>query len=223
MIQETLVNLKIAKEKQKNINIWDNSLFDGIQNLTIDQSGFVGEKSFFDLANKCKNIVIDYDSSNTDQPDGIYEGSIGVIGDEKIKVNITNDKFKETSKRSLYRYPNRTETKTARLGVNNSFQHEKIKDSSYTDFIVFIDYSPNSVFLTILKTSDMDFSCQTRHPIINRKMHHRKKEDSYKFDIGMKGIKNCIKNGITLEINQYTDDNTIHNFIESFFIKNPLL
>jgi hypothetical protein len=223
MLIESIKNLKIAKEKQKKINIWENSLFDGIQNLTIDQVGFVGEMSFFEMVFKCDNLISDYNPSNTDQPDGIYEGTIGKKGDEKIKVIITNPKFKNTSKRNLFRYSNRVETKTARLGVSNSFQHEKIKDSSYTDFIIFVDYAPNSIYLTILKASEMDFSCEHKHPILGRKIHHRKKEDSYKFDISLKGAKNGIKKGITLEINEDTDENEIKNFIEKFFIDPSLM
>jgi hypothetical protein len=221
MITESILNLNIAKERQKTVNLWEGSIFDGIQNLSIDQSGFVGEKSFFDMVFSCPDLDCDYDQANTDQPDGIYEGSIGVKGDDKIEVVITNPKFKLNSKRNILRYENRVETKTARLGVSKSFQHEKIKDENYTDFIVFVDYAPNSIYLTILKTSEMDFSCKTPHPILGRTIHHRKKEDSYKFDISLAGVKKGIKGGITLEINEETDKSTVQNFIQKFFIKTP--
>jgi hypothetical protein len=69
----------------------------------------------------------------------------------------------------------------------------------------------------------MDFTCTKKHHVFGRKIHHRKKEDSYKFDISRSGVEKGIKAGITLEINDKTENKIITDFIEKFFIKNPLI
>lgn len=61
------------------------------------------------------------------------------------------------------------EIKTARIGKNNSFQHENLRNKD-CDFFLFIDIEPNHFYITIIPC----FNMFNKHKIINRKPHLRK-------------------------------------------------
>ena len=212
-IEMSLVNLQEAKNFQINANnIWDGSLHEGMNRLTIDQSGKVGEKTFYQWCASASNIKIDYDENNTDQPDGIYEGSISLVEDEPVLVQVNNPKYRGETE-NLYRYKKRYEIKTARLGNENSFQHENIKPKEFCDLIVFIDYSPDEIYLTIL---DTNFDYTQKHPIMGITPHKRKEANGYKMDFRYSQIMKGIDTGVTMRISQGTSLDDVHKFIEKF-------
>jgi len=113
-----------------------------------------------------------------------------------------------------YKIGNREiEVKTARIGINNSFQHENLKN--YTNgYFIFVDVSYNNIYLTIM---DTNFDFTKKHPILKVKPHLRKDTiDQYKFSLSLCAIKKGIDGGITLNIDSETSPKTVENFVLKF-------
>ena len=71
------------------------------------------------------------------------------------------------------------EIKTATLGTSTStFQHENLEKDRRCDGIVFVDIAPNDLFIT----------CQPKHTIDWRTLHHRRTGISYKWDFSLKKV-----------------------------------
>jgi hypothetical protein len=207
-------NLVEAIEYQKENDFWVNTPHEGMNKLAIDQSGKIGERTFYQWCLDDVDIKIDYDENNTDQPDGIYEGSISLAEHEPILVTINNPKYRGTNEQ-VYRLKYRYENKTARLGADKRFQHENIKPKEFCDLIVFMDYTPHEIYLTILTT---DFDYTKKHPILGITPHHRKEENGYKIDFGPAQIRRGIAAGITMKIENDTPIGDVHNFIKKFLV-----
>jgi len=211
----SLNNLQEAIDYDLRHNVWLGSPHEGMNNLTIDQSGKVGEKTFFQWCKNCSEINIDYDENNTNQPDGIYEGSISLSTENRIDVVVTNPKYLILTER-VERYKYRYENKTARLDINGRFQHENIKQKDDCDLVVFLDYTPHLIYLTIMST---DFDIQSKHPVFGVTPHIRKDSKSgFKMDFGPTQIEKGIDAGLTLKIHNETPLSTVHNHIKKFLI-----
>jgi hypothetical protein len=208
-------NLSEAIVYSNHNDYWKNTPHEGMNLLTIDQSGKVGERTFHDWCRSCADIRIDYDDKNTNQPDGVYEGSISLASDPQINVNVTNPKYlilTERVVRNKFRYEN----KTARIGKHGQFQHENVKPKEFCDLIVFLDYTPHEIYLTIMSS---DFDLSEKHPVFGVKPHIRKDSISgYKFDLGATAIAKGIEAGITIRVDDRTPKEHVHNFIKKFLI-----
>ena len=172
--------------RQNNSNEWHGSVLESINELKPDYAGKVGEHLIQQL---CANgsIQCDY-SEDKNSKDGTYDAK---VNNKKVEV------------------------KTARLGVNGSFQHETLKTDGY-DYMLFIDITPNYYYLTMLPRFDM----KERHPIIGRKPHPRKgTSDVFKLDFGESNIKRCISSGFSMKV----DENTTMDSVTSFIIKHLVL
>lgn len=198
--KEVIERLKEIQDIETN-NIWADSEFDALNDLKIDYSGKVGESVFFPFLkeNTDWNIVFLGDS-NTNSDDGTYDG-------------IVNGK--------------RVEVKTARLGKSSStnklggnFQHENLKNTNECDFVVFMDYTPNYILLTIedFRLVNLDQTMKN----FGIKAHKRKGTENYKVDLKEStSIKKAMDNGISIKIESDSDVETkkVIDFLGKFLGK----
>ena len=103
----------------------------------------------------------------------------------------------------------KVEIKTARIGINGSFQHDGLRNTG-SDYYLFLDIKPDCIYLTILLHFDLSNKCE----IIERTPHLRKGTlNVYKFDFGEKNILKSIKKGFSILINNETLAAQIKRFI----------
>jgi hypothetical protein len=166
--------------RQNGSNEWHDSTLEAINDLKPDYAGKVGERLIQQL---CMSGLIKCEyTEDKNSTDGTYD----------IKMN---DK--------------KVEIKTARLGVNGSFQHETLKTSGY-DYILFVDITPNYFYITLLPRFDMN----ERHPIIGRKPHPRKgTSDVFKLDFGESNIQRSILNDTSLKVDANVSMDTVISFL----------
>lgn len=175
--------VNIEYEKQEEKNNWNNTSFELINNLKCDHSGRVGEKYIYELCNFL-NIDNVYYDDDTSTKDGVYDI---IINNRKIEV------------------------KTARFGINKSFQHENLRNNG-CDYYLFIDILQEYFYITILPK--FDFS--NKNDIIGRKPHLRKGSNNvYKLDLSEKNIKTAINKKYSIKIDSKCNDKKIYRFINN--------
>ena len=171
---------------------WSNSKFKEINDLVANNVGNVGEIIINNICNSL-NIESSIDGSKTKQIGG-------GIGDGKIKNKTT-------------------EVKTARLGNNNTFQHELGEHPWNVEFMCFVDVTPENIYLTIIPNfskEHYDKPSRTAEPYFNKSITRRKeksKENSgaFKLTINETDLKNSIH---TIILNEKTPEE-IKTFIIS--------
>lgn len=168
-------------------NIWKNSQFEGIDRLKIDYVGKIGEQYLHQLLSKL-NISNDIN--------GLKNRKVGGgKGD-----GLINNKY--------------VEIKTARLGIGNSFQHELGENPWNADFMLFLDISPNDIYLTILPNltlEEYEMGCKySSFP--TKKITKRKNKGNFKFDTTINLLK---KNKTNTIIISKKEDEEIKDFIYS--------
>ncbi|MEK9170018.1 MAG: hypothetical protein AAB674_00010 [Patescibacteria group bacterium] len=118
---------EIQTRKPKQMFDWNDSLYEDMQYLTIDERGQLGEEITVDILKnfKCK---VKYDSSVTSEVKGWD--------------------FKSNGKK--------IETKLATITIGTGqFQHENLYPQRDFDAILFIDIAPNEVYLTAVRKEDI--------------------------------------------------------------------
>ena len=178
-----LINKK-HEEKEKR-NIWENSPFENISKLENDDVGNVGEQILNEI---CSKSQIDaYINGTTTKQSG------GGIGDGKIKGYTA-------------------EVKTARQGSSSdSFQHELGEMPWLATFMIFIDITPDKIFVTIFKNYPEEFykssgrqSSIKCHPYFPTKsITWRKQLGAFKLDTTVKINEVCPN---TFTIDEHTTD-----------------
>lgn len=172
-----------ALSNQRAKSTWAGGLFEALDELKPDYSGKVGERF---LSGLCRALIIDH-------------------------VFVDDDKNSKDGTYDLLILGKKIEVKTARLGVQGSFQHENIRENG-CDFYAFIDIKPNEFFVTILAKFDMS----DRHPVMGRKPHLRKgTSDVFKFDWSETNLVKGTRAGVTMRITDTTLLETIGDFIRS--------
>jgi len=118
---------KLIEENNKNkVNKWIGSRFRGIEDLTCDETGSLGEDFLADICSRVGlNVVY---NRNKISEDGTYDILI-----EDFKVEV----------------------KTAREGKKKNYQHENLRQDEDCDLYMFVDLNPESIFLTIIPKWDM--------------------------------------------------------------------
>lgn len=115
---------------------WNDSLYEDIQFLTIDERGQLGEEITVDIL-KSVGCKVDYDSSRTSEVKGWDLISNG------LKI----------------------ETKLATITVGSGgFQHENLHSQRDFDGILFIDVAPNEIYLTAVCKKDILWKKLHRRP-----------------------------------------------------------
>lgn len=104
----------------------------------------------------------------------------------------------------------KVEIKTATLGRNGSLQHESLRNNEQYDFLLFVDVFPDYYYVTILPK----FNLAEKSELLGRKPHLRKgTTDVYKLDFTEKILKNLVREGYTVKINEQTRDRELKELI----------
>ena len=186
--------IKIQKDKEDSLDIWKNSIYKDIAKLESNNVGIVGESLLQNICKSC-NIISNIDGAKTKKLGG------GKNGDGSIKNNSV-------------------EIKTARLGTSKScpsFQHELGEYPWNSDYIIFIDISPNDIYITIFKNfsednyKEKDFLCIPFFP--TKTITRRKGIGNFKLDTTIKINEECVKNGYCIKFKDNL--NEIKDFIDN--------
>lgn len=195
-IVKQIIDTKYAEVKKR--NIWEGSNFENISKVENDDVGKIGEKIINDL---CKLSDLDAEI------DGIQTKQVGGgCGDGIIC-------FKSV------------EIKTARLGSDEkSFQHELGEVPWNAEYMIFLDISPNKIYITIFKNFTQEFyeesgknssiKCEPCFP--TKSITWRKLKGAFKLDTTMtineKNVKN--KNTYVIENNNLNIEE-FRNYVNS--------
>jgi hypothetical protein len=188
-----LINDKHDEKKKR--DIWENSSWKFISDLENDDVGNVGEKIiqiFMEKSGIASNI------------DGTQTKMIGGgVGDGTIKGKSV-------------------EIKTARLGSScNSFQHELGEVPWLADYMLFLDISPDKMYVTIFPNFTEDFykksgsdstvKCSPSFP--TKSITWRKQKGAFKLDTSINIDESC-NNSFTIDKN-FEDVVRFKNFIDN--------
>ena len=190
--------INTQKLKEEKANIWNNSIYKYVSTLESNNIGIVGEMLIQKICNEC-NIYSNIDGTKTKQKGG------GKEGDGKIKCKSI-------------------EIKTARLGTSlssPSFQHELGEQPWIPNYMIFIDISPEIVYITIFKNfseeqyKENGFKCYPFFP--TKTITRRKGIGNFKLDTSIIINNKCVKNGYSIIIKN-DNINEIGKFINKMII-----
>lgn len=190
--------INTQKLKEEKVNIWENSIYKYVSTLESNNVGNVGEILIQKICEEC-NISSNIDGTKTKQIGG------GNEGDGKIKCKSI-------------------EIKTARLGTSlssPSFQHELGEYPWISNYMIFIDISPEIVYITIFKNfseeqyKENGFKCNPFFP--TKSIIRRKRQGNFKLDTTIKINNECVKNGYSIIIKN-DNINEIEKFINKMII-----
>lgn len=182
--------IRAQKEKEKDHDIWENSLYKDVATLESNNVGNVGERLLEAICNEA-GIPAKCDGSKTKQLGG-------GAGDGEILGKTI-------------------EIKTARQGAGTpSFQHEMGEKPWNADAMAFVDISPDCYYLTIFKNFDeTTYKSNAKLPCIftTKSVTWRKKVGAFKLDTTVQiNIKNTTE-GHTIRIDSSTPNDDIAAFI----------
>jgi hypothetical protein len=184
--------IKIQSIKEKENDIWDDSEYKDIIKLQCNNVGNVGETFLQNICNKC-NIKANIDGLKTKE----LKGGIG----DGFILNKS------------------VEIKTSYRGTKNpSFQHELGETHWKAEIIIFIDVSPNCIYITIFNNFSEEIykkgnKCNPYFP--TRSITWRKKVGAFKLDTTIKINEENIENGYTFKITNETNLIKLKEFILS--------
>lgn len=183
-------------------NIWENSDFEPLTQVSSDTRGRWGEDFLQELIKDVTNFKVKWDGdSNTSNGCGsIYD----------ILVNFE-----------------RTEAKTAMVGYNkktqrrtNTWQHENIYKENVWDKLLLLDIEPDGFYITCIDHDDMCFGDE-RHPILKKKS--TKHLSAWKFDTSRAVLKRGIENGYSIYVSvddfkNGTSKEQLREYFEKHFV-----
>ena len=182
------------KEKEEQRDIWKNSKYRDLVKLQSNNVGIVGEEFINNLC-KLANISANLNGVKTKQIGG-------GAGDGKIMEKTV-------------------EIKTAIQGSRaKTFQHELGENPWNANYILFNDFAPECVYITIFKNID-EHTYKNDKKITcfpTKKITWRKNVGAFKIDTSVKINENNIKNGNCIKI---TDDTSIVDVAS--FIRNKII
>jgi hypothetical protein len=180
------------KEKEKKQDIWKNSIFKDLPTLQSNNVGNVGEIFLRNICIKT-GIPVEIDGTKTKEAGG-------GTGDGKIKDHSI-------------------EIKTAHQGSTApSFQHELGELPWKAEYMVFIDISPECIYLTIFpnfteehyKSGD---KCEPHFP--TKSVTCRKQKGAFKFDTSVSINESNVEKLFTFKITSTTDFDDLKTYILS--------
>jgi len=179
------------KQKEDELDIWKNSPYKNLVKLQSNNVGNVGETFLQKICDTCF-IEAKINGSKTKVTGGGF-------GDGKIQNKSV-------------------EIKTSHRGCNNSsFQHELGETPWKSDYMIFIDVSPECIYLTIFENFNEDFYKSGKKCEIfpTKSVTWRKKSGAFKLDTTEKINEKNISNGNTIKIVDTLHIDEIKNFIIS--------
>jgi hypothetical protein len=196
MLKQLMVDLieeQTAKEEAK--NIWRDSPFKDFVKLQANNAGNVGEGFLQGLCDKM-GIPSNIDGAKTKKVGG--GAGDGTIKDKTVEI------------------------KTAHQGSGGpSFQHELGEKPWNAEYMVFIDISPECIYLTIFKNFTEDFykshkKCEPVFP--TKSVTWRKEKGAFKLDTTILINETNVTAGYTFKIfgtDEETDSTALTDFINS--------
>ena len=190
---ELFINLiHIQKDKEEQKDIWKDSPYKDFVKLQSNNAGIVGENMMQCICDKA-GISADVDGTKTKKIGG--GNGDGIINDKMVEIKI------------------------AHQGCTTfNFQHELGEKPWTAEYIVFLDVSPNCIYLTIFKNFDEELyksgnKCEPYFP--TKRITWRKKSGAFKLDTTTFINEKNITNGYTFKITESIDFQELKCFIES--------
>ena len=184
--------IMVQKNKEKKLDIWENSPFKDLATMQSNNVGNVGEGLIHNICVQA-GIPVDVDGSKTKKIGG-------GAGDGIIKGKTA-------------------EIKTAVQGSTiASFQHELGEMPWNAEYMIFIDISPQQLYLTIFPnfTEEQYKSGNKCEPYFPTKsVTWRKGKGAFKFDTTVNINESNISRGFTIKITETTNFVEIGQFIDS--------
>jgi hypothetical protein len=186
--------IKEQKEKEDCQDIWKNSLYKDLIILQSNNVGIIGEK-MIQLCCDNASIPASIDGTKTKKVGGGCGD--GIIKEKTIEI------------------------KTAHQGSKTfSFQHELGEIPWKSDYMIFIDISPECIYLTIFKNFPEehykgDNKCEPYFP--SKSITWRKGKGAFKLDTSVKINEENIKKGFTIKITD-KDFSEIGGFINNMIL-----
>jgi len=182
----------INKQKQKEIenDIWKDSPYKDLVKLQSNNVGNVGEMFIEKICRECE-IPAQVDGIKTKETGG--GSGDGVICNKSVEI------------------------KTSHRGCSTpSFQHELGETPWKADFMIFIDISPECIYLTIFQNFSEEFyksgkKCEIYFP--SKSITWRKKTGAFKLDTTIKINEENILKGNTFKINEFVNLDQLKAFI----------
>lgn len=178
--------------KEEKNDIWTKSFYIDITKLQSNNVGIVGEKLIQGICSQC-NIKSHIDGTRMKTRGG--GNGDGNIKDKTIEV------------------------KTAHLGISGTFQHELGEHPWKSDYLMFVDITPESFFLTILKNfTESHYKCRGTKcapHFPNKTITRRKEQGNFKFDTSVKLNR---KSSATIEITKTTTMSELGEFINTSIV-----
>ena len=186
--------IEIQKQKEDNLDIWKDSPYKNLVKLQSNNVGIVGETFIQKICDSC-HIDAAVDGSKTKELGGGYGD--GVILSKSVEI------------------------KTSHRGCSTpNFQHELGETPWKSEFMIFIDISPDCIYLTIFKNFSEEFyksgeKCEPYFP--TKSVTWRKNSGAFKLDTTVKISEENIIKGHTFRINQNIKLHELKAFILSKF------
>lgn len=180
------------KLKEEECDIWKNSAYKDLRHLQTNNIGIFGEK-FIETTCNLVGIQSYCDGTKTK----LYGCDGKILGiDVEIKTALQGSK-------------------------NSSFQHELgLKPWFGAKFMIFVDVSPECIYLTIFKNFDeITYKSKKKLTIFPTKtVTQRSNSGAFKLDTTVLINEENIKFGKCIKINSFTALNLIKNFIETVLV-----
>lgn len=184
--------IEIQKKKEDANDIWKESPYKNLVKLKPNNVGNVGEIFMQKICDAC-NIDANIDGSKTKKESGGFGD--GIILNKSIEI------------------------KTSHRGCNSpNFQHELGETPWRAEFMLFIDVSPECIYLTIFRNFNEEFyksgeKCEPYFP--TKSITWRKKTGAFKLDTTIKINEENIVKGYTFRISSNNNLIELKTFILS--------
>lgn len=181
-------------EEHKSADIWSNSPFKGVKELTNDHRGKLGEIIISQVFHYLNYNIDDDISDNNIKPDGHYD------------LKVENQ---------------RVEVKTA--CAETTFQHEPLYRANVCDIVIFVDFTYDKYWISICKNNELPLGkdseifggAKGKHGTLRKN-----KDDGWKLDFSRAVINRFIKIDYARSFDENSSIQEIANFINSWWKKN---
>jgi hypothetical protein len=172
---ETMIHETYIKE-QKSKSPWENSPYQELLKLTLDQRGKVGENIVSEAIKQANNNLIYIEEDISD----VNAKGDGVHYDMRVNGQLI-------------------EIKTAYRGSNNCWQHENLYKTAAT-MSLFLDFDYNGIYISLFPEELLPLGKDSE--VFGRKHGtlRQNKDDGYKLDFSLTTLKNFTKYGDTYSI-----------------------
>lgn len=182
--------IDIQTKKEEKIDIWKDSKYKDLIKLQSNNAGIVGERFIASICDNC-GIFAKIDGTKTKK---LGNGD-GIIADRTVEI------------------------KTAHQGSTvSNFQHELGENPWSADFMIFVDISPNCIYLTIFDNFKESLykkggKCFPVFP--TKSITWRKKSGAFKLDSTVEINEKNVENKQTLKITEDTNIIIIREYIKN--------